>query len=130
MIRSCALVLLVIAFSARADVEPGNWEISATTQLQGIKEPTSFVQTRCLTAEDARDPSRLLGSSAGLGCEFSNRNDNGSVFTFNVSCGAQPAIRGSGSVRYSRNAMDGELEMKVEDLVTHSRITGRRIGGC
>lgn len=128
--RRSALMLLVLASNAWSDVEPGNWEISASTQLQGIKEPTSFVQTRCLTAEDARDPSRLFGSSPGLGCEFSNRNDNGSVFTFNVSCGAQPAIRGSGSVRYSRNAMDGELEMKIEELVTHSRITGRRIGGC
>ena len=120
--RRSASLLLVIAFNAWADVEPGNWEISATTQLQGIKEPTGFVQTRCLSAEDARDPR--------LGCEFSNRNDNGSVFTFNVSCGGQAPIRGSGSVRYSRNSLDGELELKLDDLVTHSRITGRRIGGC
>jgi Protein of unknown function (DUF3617) len=128
--RRFASLLLVIAFNAWADVEPGNWEISASTRLQGISEPTSFVQTRCLTAEDARDPGRIFGSSPGVGCEFSNRNDNGSVFTFNVSCSGQPPIRGSGSVRYSRDAMDGELEMKIEELVTHSRITGRRIGGC
>jgi hypothetical protein len=123
-------MLLVFSLNARADVEPGNWEISATTQLQGIKEPTSFVQTRCLSPEDARDPSRLFGSSPGLGCEFTNRNDTGSVFTFNVSCGGQAPIHGSGSVRYSRNSLDGELELKLDDLVTHSRITGRRIGGC
>ena len=128
--RRCALMLLVIAFNAWADVEPGNWEISATTQLEGVKEPGSFVETRCLSPEDARDPSRLFGSSPALGCEFTNRNDTGSVFTFNVSCGGPPPVRGAGSVRYSHNALDGELELKINDLVTHSRITGRRIGGC
>ena len=130
--RPWFLLFSIAAVPAWADIEPGNWELSATIQMEGIREPTSMAQTRCLTAEEARDPSRLFGSSPGPRCEFVNRHDSGSVFTFEIACGAQPqaSIRGSGSVRYGRDSLEGELELKVEHFVTRSRITGRRIGGC
>lgn len=128
--RFLFLVLVIIMPLARADIEPGNWEIAATTTVQGIKEPTSIMQTRCLTAEEARDPSRLFGPSAGARCQFTNRNDTGSVFSFEISCSGQPPFRGSGSVRYARDSLEGELELKTDDFVTRSRIAGRRLGGC
>lgn len=128
--RHLLFALGLVMLPAHADIEPGNWEISASTTVQGIKEPVSMVQTRCLTTEEARDPSRLFGSSSGAKCQFTNRNDTGSVFTFEISCNAQPPLRGSGSVRYGRDALEGELELKTEQFVTRSRITGRRLGGC
>ena len=127
----CALLLaLVVSFPALGDVEPGNWEISAATQVPGIREPATFVRNHCLTAEEARDPSRLFGSAPGARCEFANRKDTGSVFTFDIVCGGQPPFRGSGSVRYARDSLEGELELRSDDFVTRSRITGRRLGGC
>ena len=128
--RRWILFFFVIALPAHADIEPGNWEISATTEVQGVKEPTGFRQTRCLTAEEARDPGRLFGSSPGARCQFTSRNDTGSLFTFEVSCGGQPPFRGSGSVRYARDSLEGELELKADDFVTRSRIAGRRLGAC
>ena len=126
----CLLLVLALPCAAWADIEPGNWELQATTQLQGGAEPASFVQTRCLSAADAHDPSRLFGSTPGGPCEFSNRNDTGSVFTFDIACGAGQPIRGSGRVRYARDSLEGELELKTEDFAARSRISGRRIGGC
>jgi len=125
------VLFFVVISPAWADIDPGNWELSATTEVQGIKEPVSLVQTRCLTAEEARDPSRLFGSSPAARCQFVNRSDTGSVFTFEIACGAapQPPISGSGKVRYSSDSLEGELELKAEHFVTRSRITGRRIGG-
>ena len=128
--RQWGLILGLLAFPAVADIEPGNWEISASTEVQGIREPTSFVQTRCLSAEEARDPGRLFGSSPAARCQFTNRHDTGAVFTFEVSCSGQPPLSGSGSVRYARDSLDGELELKTEDFAARSRIAGRRIGGC
>ena len=126
------VLFFVVISPAWADIDPGNWELSATTEVQGIKEPVSLVQTRCLTAEEARDPSRLFGSSPAARCQFVNRSDTGSVFTFEIACGAapQPPISGSGKVRYSSDSLEGELELKAEHFVTRSRISGRRIGGC
>jgi hypothetical protein len=128
--RPILFALCMVTLAARADIEAGNWEIAATTTVQGIKEPTSFMQTRCLTAEEARDPSRLFGPSAGARCQFTSRNDSGSVFSFEISCSGQPPFRGTGSVRYARESLEGELELKTDDFVTRSRIAGRRLGGC
>ena len=125
-------LFFIVISPAWADIDPGNWELSVATEVQGIKEPVSLVQTRCLTAEEAHDPSRLFGSSPAARCQFVNRSDTGSVFTFEIACGAppQPPISGSGKVRYSSDSLDGELELKAEHFVTRSRISGRRIGGC
>jgi uncharacterized protein DUF3617 len=128
--RLWIVLFALTAGPAWADIEPGNWEITATTSLPGIKEPTTFTQTRCLSAEEARDPSRLFGPSAGARCQFTNRHDSGSVFTFAINCGGQPPFQGSGSVRYARESLEGEVELKADDFVTRSRIAGRRLGGC
>jgi hypothetical protein len=132
--RCVCIVLALVALPAHADIEPGNWELSASTSIQGMAQPTSLVQTRCFTAEDARDPSRVFGASPGAPCQFSNRNDTGSLFTFDISCGGEPAMRGSGRVRYGRDVMDAEIELKTDagpqQIVTLSRIAGRRLGAC
>jgi len=123
-------VLLLFASTARADIDPGNWEISASTELQGIKEPVTMTQTRCLSAEEARDPSRLFGSSPAARCQFTHRSDTGGVFTFEITCEGQQQLRGAGTVRYGRDSLDGELELKTDSFFARSRIAGRRIGGC
>jgi hypothetical protein len=120
----------LILLLALADLQPGNWEITAVTEVQGIREPTTVVQTRCLTEEEARDPSRIFGAAPGARCQFADRNDTGGVFTFRITCEGQGAIRGGGRVRYSGTTLDGELELKSEHLSAASRITGRRLGGC
>jgi hypothetical protein len=126
--RAWALLLLHFALPARADLEPGSWEISASTHLKG-GEPVQMTQTHCLSAAQAADPSRLFGS-AGAGCQFTKRSDTGSLFTFEVLCGSQPRMRGSGSVRYGRDSLNGELELTSEQFTARSRIAGRRLGGC
>ena len=127
--RRWLALAIVVASPARADLEPGNWEISSQTEVTGSGQPVQLTQKRCLTAEDARDPSRVFGS-AGAGCQFTRRADTGSLFTFEVSCGGQPELRGSGSVRYARESLEGELELASGQFRTRSRLFGRRLGGC
>lgn len=123
-------VLLLASAPARADLAPGNWEISATTVIEGIGQPSSLTQTRCLTEEDARDPKRLFAGTPGGRCDFTSRSDTGSVFTFQVTCTTTPPVVGEGSVRYDAAKLEGEVELRMEGLKTHSRITGRRLGPC
>jgi len=83
-------VLALIAAAAAggapaADIQEGNWEMTVTTSVEGMPGSMApITQTRCLTREDARDPSRLVG--AGAGCEFSNKRDSGSEVSFDVAC--------------------------------------------
>lgn len=124
------LVLFFASAPAHADISPGNWEISATTTIEGIGQPSSYTQTRCLTEEDARDPSRLFAGTPGGRCDFTSRNDTGSVFTFQLTCGTNPPVVGEGSVRYDAATLEGDVELRMDSLKTQSRITGRRLGPC
>ena len=124
-----AVAMGLLSSVAYADLEPGNWEITARTEVQGVPDPKSFTQQQCLTVEDARDPGRIFGNR-GTACEFTRRDDTGSVLTFEVACGTQPPVRGSGSVRYSSQSLEGDLELRLEGFSTRSHITGRRLGGC
>jgi hypothetical protein len=126
-------VLIVFACGALADIEAGNWEMTIATTVEGMPGGLAPVtQARCITQEDARDPTRLLGT--GGGCEFSNRRDTGSEITFNVACTGQVPMSGSGAVRYSAQSVDGTLDLTAnmgdQRLVTRSRLSGKRLGPC
>ena len=125
--RTWGFIMLLAASPAWADLEPGNWEITARVEVQGVQDPQAITQTECLTPEPApRLPNRLPGS----GCELLNKNDNGSLITFDVACATQPPVRGSGKVSYSPQSLEGDLELRLEGFSTRSHITGRRLGGC
>jgi hypothetical protein len=127
--RTWGFIVLLAASPAWADLEPGNWEITARTEVQGVQDPKPVTLSHCLSREQAADPASLFGNS-GTSCEFLNKNDNGSVMTFDVACATQPPVKGSGRVSYSSQSLEGDLELKVEGFATRSHITGRRLGGC
>ena len=134
MTRVLLCMLLLVPAAARADIEPGNWEISSTTTVPGAPNPISVTQSRCLSEADARDPGRLFGAQSGAPCEFSNRKDDGSVMTFDIRCSGPPAMAGSARVRYAKRDVDAEINLRAEGLpqpiVMNSRVTGRRTGAC
>jgi hypothetical protein len=134
--RTLAIVLLLSPLGAQAaQLDPGTWELSATTTVQGMPGALGpVIQTRCFNEADARDPGRVLGPQAGAACEFSNQRDTGSEFTFDVSCGGAAPLRGSGKARYGREFLDAELDLggnvAGQNFNSRSRITGRRLGAC
>ena len=127
--RRWGLIALLAASPAWADLEPGNWEITARTEIQGVQDAKAYTHTHCLTREDAADPGRIFGSR-GTSCEFLNNNDSGSLMTFDVACSTQPPLKGAGRVSYSAHSLEGDLELKLEGFSTRSHISGRRLGGC
>jgi len=108
--------------------------MTVTTTFEGVAGGTMapITQTRCLTGEDARDPSRLIG--AGAGCTFTNKKDTGAEITFDVACTGQVALQGKGTVRYSARNVDGTLEIAAvtgaQKIATRSQLTARRLGEC
>lgn len=133
--RPFLLAALLLAFApARADIGAGSWEMEVTTAMPGTPAGAATArQTQCLRAEDGRDPAKLFGNP-GAGCEFADRSDDGSTYRFRISCGGAAAISGSGEMRYSRDALDGEIVLRVsqegKELETRTRIKARRVGPC
>ena len=124
-----SLAFLVIALPVHADLEPGQWEITARTEVQGAPDSKALTQQHCLTRETAGDPGTLFGGR-DTGCEFVNKSDTGSIIRFEVVCATQPPVRGTGSVQYFPQSLEGDLDLKLEGVVVRSHISGRRLGGC
>lgn len=125
-----------------ADISPGNWEITVTLRVPGVEQAFGpYSRTQCLQANDTKDPSRVFGTLPGAGtCQFSNRNDTGSRYSFQISCGGAFPMSGNGSVTYSAQTMEGKLVLgatlpspeggKPQIVNTRSELSGRRSGSC
>ena len=132
--RIVLLAAMLLPLAARADIEPGSWEITATTQMEGMPQPLGPIsRTECLTADAAADPGKVLSPGSGS-CEFSNRRQSGDTYSFDVNCGGAFPMRGTGSVRYGRQSLDGRLDLGAEvqgkRVGMNSRVSGRRLGAC
>jgi hypothetical protein len=126
---SLFVALALLSTCAAAQVQPGNWELSLIAMMTGQPKPAAVTQTRCLTDADARDPSRVV---PGGSCEFTNKHDSGSVFTFDVSCTGALPMKGRGTVTYTSTTMNADLDLSADGGKFGARtfVTGRRLGGC
>lgn len=129
--RTLIGTLLVCPMAALA-VDAGNWELSLTTMMTGQQKPAAVTQTRCLSEAEARNPSGVLGGSQGGSCSFTNRNDNGRTYTFDVACTGVLPMKGKGTVNYTAQTMDADLDLVAEkgDFGMRTFVKGRRLGPC
>ena len=124
----------LMAGAAQAAVEPGNWEFSLESPLQGNANGP-VVKQRCLTPEEAADPAKVLSEArSSERCQFTNVRDSGADYKFDVECTGRTPVRGSGTVRYTPRTLDGEIDLVAETqglrLKTRSFVSGRRLGPC
>ena len=103
-----AKTLLALIFMSTAaladDISPGSWQIMMETRVPAEPgfAPPAFQLTQCLTAEDARDPSRVLGgvSNPGAsGCNYTDKSYSGNTFTFAMTCGGGLTPSAAGDMR-------------------------------
>ena len=130
-----ALLLVLVTSAAQAGVEPGNWEFSIESPLQQNTNGGPVVKQRCLTAEEASDPQKVLAEARGSDkCQLSNVRDSGADYKFDIACTGRVPIHGSGTVRYTPTTLDGEVDLIGETqglrLKTRSFISGRLLGPC
>jgi len=139
MRRLLLAALLAPALAAADNIQPGNWEFSVEVHAEGLgafqPKPGPIIQTRCISAEEAANPAKVLGEAGTRGeCQFSNQRDTGSEFTFDVRCTAPVPVHGSGKVRYSAQTLDGDINLDGDaqgmQLKTQSHVSARRLGPC
>lgn len=138
-----AKTLLALIFMSTAaladDISPGSWQIMMETRVPAEPgfAPPAFQLTQCLTAEDARDPSRVLGgvSNPGAsGCNYTDKSYSGNTFSFAMTCGGGYGIKASGRIAFTANSMDGTIQSTAnvagKPVETQNKISARRLGGC
>ena len=121
------------------DLSPGLWEIKMESRVPSNSgwAPSPFTLTQCLTAGDAQDPTKLIGSIAtpgATGCSYTEKSYSGSTFRFAVDCAGAYGLRSKGSVTFGANSFNGDITAtaSVGGQATEfkNRVSGRRIGGC
>ena len=128
------LALGLFAAPAAADIGEGNWDMQITMQMPGAPPGGQAIrQSQCLSAEDARDPSKLFGSP-GAGCQFTDRQDTGSAYRFKIVCSGPTQVSGSGEMNYSHDSLDGQIVLDMsqgqQKVETRTTIKARRTGPC
>jgi len=131
--------LFVPALAAAENIEPGNWEFTVDVHAKGLgafqPKPGPIVNTRCISAEQAANPAKVLSDAGARGeCQFSNERDSGSEFTFDVACTGRIPVHGSGKMRYSAQTLDGDLNLDGDaqgmQFKTQSHVSAHRVGPC
>ena len=131
--------LFVPALAAAENIEPGNWEFTVDVHAKGLgafqPKPGPIVSTRCISAEQAANPAKVLSDAGARGeCQFANQHDTGSEFSFEVQCTGRVAMQGSGKMRYSAQTLDGDLDLDGDAqgmrFKTRSHVSARRLGPC
>jgi uncharacterized protein DUF3617 len=136
---SLLIAILSVTPSFADDVSPGMWEISMETRVpdQPGFAPPPFSTKQCFSAEDARDPSRVLAQVANPGasdCRYTNKNYSGNTFNFTMECAGSYGIKSTGRVTFTSTTLDGTIEgtAKVGEntVQTQNKLSGRRVGSC
>jgi hypothetical protein len=121
---------------AQSTISPGLWQISVQLNAEAVAmQPVTVNQ--CLTAADARDPSKVLGgiaSPGASGCAYSQRSYSGNTFSFAMECAGSLGIRATGSVSFTASTMSGTINtianINGEPVEMKNVVMAKRVGDC
>ena len=139
MAKTLLALMFMSTIAFADDISPGSWQITMETRVPAEPgfAPPAFQLTQCLTAQDARDPSRVLGgvSNPGAsGCNYTDKSYSGNTFTFAMTCGGGYGIKASGRIAFTANSMDGTIQSTAtvagKPVETQNKISARRLGSC
>jgi hypothetical protein len=127
----CATVM------AQGPVRPGRWEVTMQMQMAGspIQMP-EMKTTRCVTPEDAKDPSRSLPSGPeGRGgqksdCKVSDYKVSGNTATWKMACTSPQAMTSTGEMTFTDDTYTGTMKMDSPQGQMTMKMAGKRLGDC
>jgi hypothetical protein len=134
-----AIVVLagVTAAIAQTPMRPGLWENTMQMQMAGspIQMP-AMKSTRCVTPEDAKDPTRSLPTGPeGRGnqksdCKMSDYKMTGNTATWKMVCTSPQAMTMNAETTFTDNSYDGTMKSDTPQGQMTMKIAGKRIGDC
>lgn len=134
---AAALLITVTVALAQTAVRPGRWEATMQMQMAGspIQMP-AMKSTRCITAEDAKDPTRSLPSGPeGRGnqksdCKMTDYKVSGNTATWKMVCTSPQAMTSTGEMTFTDDTYDGTMKMDSPQGPMTMKISGKRLGDC
>nr|WP_163502474.1 DUF3617 family protein [Halomonas socia] len=136
-LASAALLALPLAALAESpNLEPGEWEFTSTTTVEGdfpIPDETD-THRECLT-QDAIDEANSAFIQEEEGCEFLEQEASSERMSYRMSCqgeGGEAMV--VGEMRYFSDRMEGDMQVDTTtpmgDMVMNTSMEGERLGDC
>jgi len=132
-----AVVALTAITIAQSPVRPGRWEVTMQMQMAGspIQMP-EMKTTRCITPEDAKDPSRSLPSGPeGRGgqkpdCKMADYKVSGNTATWKMVCTSPQPMTATNEMTFTDDSYTGTMKMDSRDGQMTMKMAGKRVGDC
>ena len=132
-------ILAVPAYCAALEIEPGQWESSATSDVDG-KPSQPELSTDCVTAEDARDPVKALTgmqNDSRAKCKVGEVKQAGNVVSFAMTCGDESlgSIRMAASftfenARHYTGRLQTVMSVSGQLMTSNMAVDAKWIGAC
>ncbi|MBN1256010.1 MAG: DUF3617 domain-containing protein [Deltaproteobacteria bacterium] len=121
-----SIALVIIHAWAEPQMNPGKWEITTTTEMEGMP-PQTQTHTQCISADNMIP----MSEDANQECQVTDLTTQGNTVSWRISCSGGK-MNGTGSVTYNGDSMHGTMSMIIEPYGTrvHNKLSGRRIGPC
>lgn len=134
---SAAMLSLPLAALAEApNLEPGEWEFTSTTKVEGdfpIPDETD-THRECLTQEAIEEANSAFVQEAE-GCEFLEHDGNSERMIYRMACqgeGGEATVEGE--MRYFTDRLEGDMRVETTtpmgDMVMQTTMQGERLGDC
>jgi hypothetical protein len=137
------LALSAVASAGRAQtaLQPGLWEVSDKTTMEGVQPMPATSQRVCLKAGEAT-LERLLypppEDFAKHGCTFQPGAKQAGIFKATTSCPATdqlPGVTANAEISYKPDSYEGLGQLLVKDkagttVKGSSVLSGKRVGDC
>ncbi len=118
----------------------GNWEVTTTTAMNGMPAGPPRKEMRCVTKEQASDPSTAApGAPQGRGpapqdCKVTDQKVTGNTVSWKSTCTGSMSLDMTGEIVYSGDTYTGtvttNMNMGGQAMSMKSTFTGKRLGDC
>jgi len=129
-----ALPLVLAAGCATPTMQPGMWEMTLATTLDGRSQKLPGAR-ECVTQKDIDDPTKTLPRPNGS-CRIANVQRGFARTTYDIQC-RQDALemQGRADIRIAGDHYDGNVTLNATDkgvqaLPLEIAISARRVGDC
>ena len=135
MLRTIVALSLAAAWlpALAQQMEPGEWQFDTLSTSPLFPKPQSILYTTCIRQEDLSDPTRWMGKQRESDCKVTPVKQTADSFSWQIAC-PKTNTTGSGSVRYGRGTMEGDMQMAGENqgrkFELRTKMTGKRLGPC
>jgi hypothetical protein len=129
--------ILTAVAVAQGPMRPGRWDTTMQMQMAGspIQMP-EMKSSRCVTPEDAKDPSRSLPTGPeGRGgqksdCKMADYKTSGNTVTWKMVCSQPQAMTSTGEMTFTDDSYTGTMKMDSPQGPMTMKLSGKRVGDC